>query len=343
MSSTQLSFAEISWPDPNAINFTREEFAAACQKCVDMDSGAAGHYFELGAVSSMATRLEAHYIKPRDFLGTLVDPAWLDFSPYFLGIILQPGYAMEPIFPTPFLDVLGPMFIAEVATAHIEMTKHHKWSFPAGVRKVLTVLSCLFITKSGYLKTWLPAYTENSDSAGIYRDMLNNDLYPQDPDDIQEPSVHDILHKSAPRSVGIPQETIQAPGIFQILLNSDGKWPDEIMAAIYAHYNLEPGSIGTGYYPSSDPLLVGFPFGVFGVDVDSNIETGAVFTKETATDFVAALSTVEVSSIPKEDLRCPHCWADFDEVSPPHQMLITPSRRLYVVTCLASNVLSNVW
>jgi hypothetical protein len=34
---------------------------------------------------------------------------------------------------------------------------------------------------------------------------------------------------------------------------------------------------------------------------------------EAAVAFVESLPTVELSTIPREDMRCPHCWADFDE------------------------------
>ncbi|CAO2651533.1 Nn.00g041030.m01.CDS01 [Neocucurbitaria sp. VM-36] len=35
--------------------------------------------------------------------------------------------------------------------------------------------------------------------------------------------------------------------------------------------------------------------------------------REDAVAFVNALPTVDISTIPRADMRCPHCWADFDE------------------------------
>lgn len=32
-----------------------------------------------------------------------------------------------------------------------------------------------------------------------------------------------------------------------------------------------------------------------------------------ASDFAWSLAEVDISDIPREDMRCPHCWADFDE------------------------------
>lgn len=49
----------------------------------------------------------------------------------------------------------------------------------------------------------------------------------------------------------------------------------------------------------------------------STLESPTVGTShvdhEDAVAFVDALPTVDISTIPRDDIRCPHCWADFDE------------------------------
>jgi len=227
---------------------------------------------DLQAVDNMVQTLQAHNTIPSDFLGDLVDSAWLTSPPGYLGIVLQPGYDWASDGPPEnlpeLLENIGRTFIFEVAVAHMQMLLQHTWSCPAVVNLVLSMLQKANMSVSEYLTHCLAKEAE----------------------------------KNSP--LQIAQQFLHEPSIFQILLNSDDKSPAETMAAIYALYNVQPGAVAA---------IDAFYF---------NVEPGAVpvvvsFTKETATDFVTALPTVDISSIPKEDLRCPHCWLDFDEVYPP--------------------------
>jgi hypothetical protein len=64
-------------------------------------------------------------------------------------------------------------------------------------------------------------------------------------------------------------------------------------------------------------------------------------TQNLALQFASSLATVDVSDIPREDMRCPHCWGDFNEVNPEVDMTVvkTPCGHLYMRRCLVEAII----
>jgi hypothetical protein len=106
--------------------------------------------------------------------------------------------------------------------------------------------------------------------------------------------------------IDITQEMIDGPGLVQILLSSTGPATEALAVEICTHYGIA-------------------------------LET----SEPTATDFVTALPTIDVSSIPKEDMRCPCCWCDFDEdftADIDHIVKKTPCGHMFGANCLIESL-----
>lgn len=95
----------------------------------------------------------------------------------------------------------------------------------------------------------------------------------------------------------IPQHIIDTPEIFQVILSSTDIATPAIVTVIRESY-----------------------------------EVSRTLSRSTANGLVTSFANLELSEIPKDETRCPHCWRDWDEASPAevnHAVKLTPCGHLF--------------
>jgi hypothetical protein len=113
-----------------------------------------------------------------------------------------------------------------------------------------------------------------------------------------------------PSGFRIPQAIVYGPGIFQSIRSSTGVATSALTEEVRAQCAVA--------------------------------EVQPDFSREIATAFVTALPTVELSAIPEDEIRCPHCWGNWDEASPPdvnHAVKKTPCGHLFGHDCLVKGLI----
>jgi hypothetical protein len=106
-------------------------------------------------------------------------------------------------------------------------------------------------------------------------------------------SVPGVVPANLPAGVSGPGPTSQAEGVSTLdpgSLSSPPPW----FGALYAEYLLS-----AGFTPLGDPSTAFSP------------PTDDATSMPDAEAFVDSLEQVDISTIPVEDMRCPHCWLDF--------------------------------